>query len=161
MSTPRFAQAHACFRHQREEANKVGQFSQKQFIEMMAAILYFQLQDFDLSSTFLCLQIMALVDKWINKQRDKILRDLVLPINKPRDCAIFMRTVPVSSSLLRDSASTPWKATMICICVIVSMYLYYCICICDSSSLILSGSATTPWRPWQWRNKMRNATHPR
>ena len=40
MWKPRFAQAHACFRHQREEANKVGQFSQKQFIEMMAAILY-------------------------------------------------------------------------------------------------------------------------
>ena len=144
MWKPRFAQAHACFRHQREEANEVGQFSQKQFIEMMAAIYY---RDFDLSSTFLCLQIMALVDKWINKPRDKILRHLVLPINKPRDCAIFMRTVPVSSSLLRDSASTPWKATMICICVIVFMYLYYCICICDSSSLILGGSATTPWRP--------------
>ena len=76
MWKPRFAQAHACFRHQREEANKVGQFSQKQFIEMMAAILYFQLKDFDLSSTFLCLQIMALVDKWINKPRDKILHHL-------------------------------------------------------------------------------------
>ena len=46
MWKPRFAQAHACFRHQREEANKVGQFSQKQFIDMMAATLYFQLKDF-------------------------------------------------------------------------------------------------------------------